>query len=90
MDVAALEEALTSGACEPVDFCTSTLTARFYEGVAVQPGHIVAGLPAPRPTVTGTVVDAIEESSVALVSGPSGVGKSAVVWTAAYVTRHVL
>jgi hypothetical protein len=90
VDVAALEGALTSGACEAADFSTPLRTEQFYEGVDVQPGHIVAGLPAPRPAVTGTVVAAIEENSIALVHGPSGVGKSTVMWAAAYVTRHVL
>lgn len=90
IDLDALQQALTSGACEPVNFDEEISADSFYEGVDVQPGHIAASLPAPRPEVTGTVVDALERDQAVLVTGPSGVGKSTVMWAAAYSTRHVL
>lgn len=90
IDLDALEEALTSGACEPVNFDHALTGSGFFEGLNVQPGHITAGLPAPRPLLTGDVVNAIEQGTPALVTGPSGVGKSTVMWAAAYATRHVL
>ncbi|MFH8449617.1 hypothetical protein ACH4CD_10255 [Streptomyces fungicidicus] len=90
IDRESLEEALSSGACEPVDFDRPLLPTGFYEGVDVQPGHIAAGLPAPRQALTGQVVTAIDREESILIVGPSGVGKSTVMWTAAYVTRHVL
>ncbi|MCP3754124.1 hypothetical protein [Streptomyces sp. TBY4] len=90
IDRASLEEALATGLCEPVDFDRPLQAAGFHEGVNVQPGHITAGLPAPRPVLTGRVADAIHRGQSVLVTGPSGIGKSAVMWTAAYVTRHVL
>ena len=90
IDRESLEEALSSGACEPVDFDRPLLPTGFYEGIDVQPGHIAAGLPAPRQALTGQVVTAIDREESILVVGPSGVGKSTVMWTAAYVTRHVL
>ena len=90
VDRASLEEALALGACEPVDFETAFEPPGFFEGVDVQPGHIAAGLPAPRPVVTGAVVTGLLEGRAVLVTGPSGVGKSTVMWAAAYSTRHVL
>ncbi|MEU3001395.1 hypothetical protein ABZ684_28175 [Streptomyces sp. NPDC006995] len=90
IDQASLEEALTTGLCEPVDFDRPLPSAGFHEGIDVQPGHIAAGLPAPRPTLTGQAADAIHRGQSVLVTGPSGIGKSTVMWTAAYVTRHVL
>lgn len=90
VDHASLEEALAKGLCEAVDFDQPLVAASFYEGVDVQPGHVAAGLPVPRPEVTGQVVTALEEPVPVLITGPSGVGKSAVMWAAAYSTRHVL
>lgn len=90
IDLDALQQALTSGACELVNFDEALPADSFYEGVDVQPGHIAASLPAPRPAVTGTVVDALERDQAVLVTGPSGVGKSTVMWAAAYSTRHIL
>ncbi|MGW5170034.1 hypothetical protein ACWEQ1_21825 [Streptomyces nodosus] len=90
IDRESLEEALAAGICEPVDFDRPLRPTGFYEGIDVQPGHIAAGLPAPRPTLTGQVAKAIDRGESILVTGPSGVGKSTLMWTAAYVTRHVL
>ncbi|WP_143086756.1 hypothetical protein [Lentzea flaviverrucosa] len=90
VDREALEEALRTGAVELVDFDQPLVTPAFYEGIDVQPGHIAAGLPAPRPEVTGEVVETILRGEAVLVTGPSGAGKSTVMWAAAYVTRHVL
>ncbi|MFE4599862.1 hypothetical protein ACFRKE_03315 [Kitasatospora indigofera] len=90
IDHASLEEALAAGICEVVDFDRPLQSAGFYEGIEVQPGHIAAGLPAPRPTLTGQVAEAVGRGQSVIVTGPSGVGKSTVMWTAAYATRHVL
>ncbi|MFJ7279882.1 hypothetical protein [Kitasatospora sp. NPDC098663] len=90
IDRTSLEEALAEGLCEPVDFDRPLHSDRFYEGVEVQPGHVAAGLPTPRPLLTAQVAEAVARGQSVLVTGPSGVGKSAVMWTAAYSTRHVL
>ena len=90
VDRASLQEALSMGLCEPVDFDDPLVVPGFFEGMEVQPGHIAAGLPAPRPVESGQVVDALERAEPVLVTGPSGVGKSMVMWAAAYSARHIL
>ncbi|MYS20482.1 hypothetical protein GA0115240_12043 [Streptomyces sp. DvalAA-14] len=90
VDRASLQEALSVGLCEPVDFDEPLVVPGFFEGTEVQPGHIAAGLPAPRPVESGQVVDALERAEPVLVTGPSGVGKSMVMWAAAYSARHIL
>ncbi|TCC35109.1 hypothetical protein [Kribbella sindirgiensis] len=90
IDRASMEEALANGVCEPVNFDQPLSDASFYEGVEVQPGHLAAGLPSPRPDLTGQVVRALDSGATVLLTGPSGVGKSAVMWAGAYSTRHIL
>jgi hypothetical protein len=90
IDRESLEQALSSGLCEPVDFSTALPGNDFFTGVDVQPGHVAAGLPVPRPEVTSGVLAALDDFRPVLVAGPSGVGKSAVMWMSAYVARSVL
>jgi len=90
VDRQALLEAIRDGACEAVDFATPLQDASFYEGVAVQPGHVAAGLTVPRPETVDAVLAGLDRTRACLVAGPSGAGKSAVAWMAAYVARHVL
>jgi hypothetical protein len=90
VDRQALLQAVRDGACEAVDFTTLLEDASFYEGVAVQPGHVAAGLTVPRPEMVDAVLAGLDRARACLVAGPSGVGKSAVAWMAAYVARHVL
>ncbi|MGY2084851.1 hypothetical protein [Blastococcus sp. SYSU DS0539] len=89
IDVAALQEAVRSGACEPVDFDTPLDTPGFYSGIGVQPGHVAAGLVVPRPGATDDVLAGLDATGSVLIVGPSGIGKSAVLWMAGYVARHV-
>ncbi len=90
IDRDALEQAVTSGICGPVDFRSDDVSHGFYAGLDVQPGHVGAGLVQPRPALTGDVVDSLMHSRSVLVTGPSGVGKSAVLWSTVHVTRYVL
>jgi hypothetical protein len=90
VDRDALAAALSNGSCEAVDF-ESPLPARtFYAGEATQPGHVAAGLVTPRQGPTGEVLAGLVSGRAVLVTGPSGIGKSAVLWMAAYVARHVV
>jgi hypothetical protein len=90
VDRDSLVAAVASGSCEAVDFDTPLADPEFYSGTSSQPGHIAAGLVTPRPTVTDEVLAGLGSGRAVLIAGPSGVGKSAVLWMAAYVARHVV
>ena len=90
VDVDSIERALREGVCEPVDFLSPLNDPNFYLGVDVEPGHIAAGLVAERPKSRFVVVQGVEERHAALVVGPSGSGKSALMWEAANALRHTV
>lgn len=87
---APVAEALRQGLCEPADFHTPLEDPRFFEGVPAQPGHIAAGLPTPREELERTVASAAAQGSPVLIAGPSGVGKSVLLWRAAYEMTDIL
>ncbi|MDP9441242.1 MAG: hypothetical protein M3P34_03470 [Actinomycetota bacterium] len=89
VDREALEEAIRSGICEEVDFDSPIHDDAYYEGASTQPGHVAAGLVVARPEATDTVLSGLDTRRAVLVAGPPGIGKSAVVWMAAYVARHI-
>ena len=88
VDPSALDEAVRSGVCGVVDFETPVADGRFYSGVDVVAGHVVAGLPLPRSELTDAVRVGLDERRLALVVGPSGAGKSALLWLTAFAMRH--
>jgi hypothetical protein len=87
IDPAALEQAVRDGIAETVDFATPIQEDRFYSGVDVVAGHIVAGLPVERPEAQA-LLDGLVARRHAIAVGPSGAGKSALIWLAAYASRH--
>lgn len=82
-DPSAIDQALTCGALEPVDFTTPVTEPDFYRGVKVKSGHVAAGLVMDRPGDTANVLNELRRRRHVLVAGPSGAGKSALVWLAA-------
>jgi hypothetical protein len=87
IDPSALEQAVREGVAELVDFVTPVHDGRFFSGIDVVVGHVVAGLPLERPEVE-RLTDGLTVQRVALAVGPSGAGKSALIWLAAFATRH--
>lgn len=85
-----LETALRRGLCEPVDFLTPLKDETFYLGTDVQPGHLAAGLLTERPESRTHVLNALERQRAALIAGPSGSGKSGLMWEAARESRHTV
>lgn len=82
-DPTAIEQALLSGALEPVDFATPVNEPDFYKGVKVKPGHIAAGIVLDRPRDVHRILKMLWKKRRVLISGPSGAGKSALTWLAA-------
>ncbi|MFF5759843.1 hypothetical protein OG495_36275 [Streptomyces longwoodensis] len=85
VDVESLQEAVRAGVCEPVDFLTQPPqdARRFYDGVSVRPRHIAAGLDVLRPVETDHALSGLTERGHAVFTGPSGSGKSALLWRCA-------
>ena len=84
IDFASLEAAIREGVCEAVDYGDGEAADdgdRFYEGMATQPFHVGSGLVVRRPDVIENVLLGLDERRAVVITGPSGVGKSAVLWT---------
>ena len=84
VDSERLNAAVKEGVCETLEYSYGEATddgGRFYEGEATQPFHVASGLVVPRPDVIGEISSGLEERSAVVITGPSGVGKSAVLWT---------
>lgn len=90
IDSESLEEALSFGDCEVLDFSAEESASGFYHGVSVQPGHITANLAAERSDLTSNALSALRGGAHVLYSGISGVGKSTVMWQTAHVTPEIL
>lgn len=87
---AVAEEALSAGYCEAVDFLTPDEDPLFYLGVDAQASHVAAGLVVERPELRSAVLAGLEGRRNVLIHGASGSGKSAVLWEAAYASRHAV
>lgn len=90
VDLDALEAAVALGVCSPLSLAEPMHDERFYEGVATQPGHVAAGLVVPRADLIGEAVTGAEETSTVILTGPSGVGKSALLWSIPHALPGVL
>lgn len=87
---AVVEGALTEGLCSAVDFLTPDEDPLFYLGVDAQASHVAAGLVVERSELRAAVLDGLESRRNVLIHGASGSGKSAVLWEAAYASRHAV
>lgn len=87
---ALVETALTEGLCSAVDFLTPDEDPLFYLGVDAQASHVAAGLVVERIELRAAVLEGLESRRNVLIHGASGSGKSAVLWEAAYASRHAV
>lgn len=85
IDVAALDDAVREGVCEFADFAhgTADTESQFFSGVRVVPGHIAANRDVIRVPECESVLAALEDSNHVLIVGPSGTGKSGLLWRSA-------
>ncbi len=82
LDLESLEFAVRQGICETLAYPESQPSDdRYYEGTATQPSHVASNLVVPRPELVAEVLSGLDDRSAAVITGPSGVGKSAVLWT---------
>lgn len=80
-----LEEAVKQGVCEPADYVSDAAVDEpgFLRGVDVVPAHIAAGLDVVRPEEITVVLEGLASRRHVLIAGPSGSGKSALLWRSA-------
>ena len=93
VDADSMQAAVKDGVCEPLDYGRGKYTGSssgFYEGIATEPFHVEAGLVVRRPDVLAEITSGLQDRSAVVVTGPSGVGKSAVLWTIPQELRGVL
>ena len=83
-------DALSGGICSPVNKEPIETGDAYYEGLSTQPGHVGAGLVVPRPDLISQVMVGLEIYRAVLLVGPSGVGKSAALWTLPFALPGVL
>ncbi len=83
IDVETLQAAIRDGLCELFTYGVEELDegGRFYEGEATQPFHVASGLVMRRPDVLEKILSGLHDRFAVVITGPSGVGKSAVLWT---------
>ena len=83
IDVESLEAAIRDGMCELLTYGVEELDegGRFYEGEATQPFHVASGLVMRRPDVLEKILSGLHDRFAVVITGPSGMGKSAVLWT---------
>ena len=86
VDVESLDEAVRTGLVEPVDFSVRADVSieEFLTGVDVLPAHIAADLDLPRDAEVRAITHALSERHSALLSAPSGAGKSSLMWRTAW------
>ena len=85
-DSSHLAEAIEHGLCSPVDFQATTGEGHYYEGASTQPRHVGAGLVFQPEGVLDALFDRLSAKGTLILTGPSGVGKSARAWS---LVKHV-
>ncbi|WP_440224971.1 hypothetical protein ACQQ2N_06945 [Dokdonella sp. MW10] len=88
IDVDRLQALQRTGFLKPVDYTTPLHDAGFYLGVDVQPGHFAAGLAIERHDEATQICAALETSGAVLIRGPSGTGKSGLLWSTVLASRR--
>lgn len=83
-----VESLLRKGFIKHVDFRPARVSASSYLDSDLRPGHILAGQIVQRPNETETIKNILESHLRCLVYGPSGSGKSGLIWQVVYATRE--
>jgi hypothetical protein len=82
IDLGGLEAAIRAGVCSPFQQGSPSVDAdRYYEGISTQPGHVAAGLVVTAPEEVEAILSSLIQVGALVITGPSGVGKSALLWS---------
>jgi len=84
VDINGLGAAVRAGVVRPIDYTRPSDLDRsaFFAGVDVTPAHVAANLDVMRVEELSTVADGLANSGHIVIAGPSGSGKSALMWRA--------
>lgn len=88
LDTDTVDAAVLSGAVNFIDFSVADPDPDFYLGKSTRPGHVAAGLALPREDDVDSVLGTLLRHDNAMICGPSGSGKSALAYLAAFELRH--
>lgn len=85
VDISGLDAATAAGVCRPTGFgeLGATSANQFYLGVDGAPAHIAQGLDVIRANEMDQITQAAQGERYAILVGPSGSGKSVLLWRAA-------
>lgn len=89
VDLELLDEARSLGVSEAIDWRSSADGSDIRQGVHVGVPHVAAGLIVPRTELTQQVIEVAAARRLAVIAGPSGSGKSALVYAAVHETRSL-
>lgn len=87
VDLELLDEARSLGVCEAIDWGSPGGGSDLRQGAHVGAPHVATGMLVPRPDLTRQVIEVAEARRLAVISGPSGSGKSALAYSAVHETR---
>ncbi|ASN19919.1 hypothetical protein CGK93_09710 [Arthrobacter sp. YN] len=87
VDLELLDEARALGVCGAIDWGTPGDGSDVRQGAHVGAPHVATGMLVPRPDLTRQVIEVAEARRLAVISGPSGSGKSALAYIAVHQTR---
>ena len=73
---------------EPLSFGRAEMTSDYYDAKDARPGHIAAGLDAPRPQWQRDIEEKLQHAQVCIVKAPSGQGKSTLLYR--YALEHLV
>ena len=83
-----VEALVRSGSLSAINFDVAVDDEAFFSGVDVLPGHFASGQALHRPVSVAEATANLERARSCVIQGPSGSGKSALMWDAARSTRH--
>lgn len=81
-DLSSLKSAIRDGVCEPLNGAAQSVDGlQYYQGIGTQPSHVSAGLVVASDEINRAVLAGCAELGAVILHGPSGVGKSAALWS---------